>query len=129
MKHNAIIIVSLLAVSSVSATGNSSAATDNPLLGTWGTDAQCSRALILATGTKRAAPFDIQSEWLQNGDVWCRMGWSMQTQTQTGVIAEAWALCGEDDVRRHHLGLKLDGQLLSLVWNFKIKNGPLKRCN
>jgi len=54
-----------------------------PLYGQWGTEAQCAGELITPKGTKRASPFDIQSQWLRNGEVclWHKVGPLMRCDT------------------------------------------------
>ena len=101
----------------------------NPLFGVWGSETQCSRALITPKGTKFASPFEISTDWLGHGDVWCRLTWRSTDSTPNGVTAFAHALCGEDTVRDFQIKFNLEGEQLSLVWNIFHKNGPLQRCD
>lgn len=96
--------------------------------GKWGSDTQCTQALIVEGGTKRAAPFDIQPDWLGHGEVWCRLTWASVGQSESGAYAVVHALCGEDNVRDYQLRLSLALEQLWLVWNGQIENGPLRRC-
>jgi len=96
------------------------------LYGQWGTEKQCARALITPKGTKKAAPFDIQSDWLGHGDVWCRINWLSTDPTR---VVMAHALCGEDNVQGYRINFILDGSELTLVWNLQLRNGPLMRCS
>ena len=100
----------------------------NKLYGEWGTEQQCQRALITPKGTKRAAPFDIGSDWFGHDDVWCRLIWSTVLQTPDGLVAMAKALCGEDSVRDYQAKFELTNDALSVTWNLLYKNGPLMRC-
>jgi hypothetical protein len=104
------------------------AADQQRLFGKWGTDAQCSRALLIPNGTKKAAPFDIRPNWLAHGDVWCRLIW-LNAGTRSGnYFSIARALCGEDAVRNYYITFTLSNEELVLDWNLPLKNGPLKRC-
>ena len=104
------------------------AADQSSLYGIWGTEAQCTKALITPTGTKRAAPFDIGPDWLGHGDIWCRLNWGTVEQTATEIFAVAQAQCGEDAIRDYNIKFRLNESDLTLVWNLLIKNGPLMRC-
>ena len=95
------------------------------LFGQWGTEQQCLQALITPKGTKRAAPFNIQADWLGHGDVWCRLNW---LTTDPDQVAMAHALCGEDNVQGYRINFILKGSELTLVWNLQLRNGPLMRC-
>jgi hypothetical protein len=98
------------------------------LYGEWGTETQCSRELITPQGTRRAAPFDIQRDWLEQGDVWCQLIWRKVSATDDGLFGLASALCGEDTGRSYDLRFRLSGDQLTLVWGLWHKNGPLERC-
>lgn len=98
------------------------------LYGEWGTEMQCSRTLITPRGTRHASPFVIKRDWLQHGEVWCRLNWITEGTTTDGYYAMASALCGEDGVRSFRLSFKLSGDLLTLSWNPRLINGPLRRC-
>jgi len=100
----------------------------HPLQGLWGSEAQCSRALITPKGTKHAAPFDIRPDWLGHGDVWCRLNWTTVQSTETGTTAFANAICGEDTERNYQIGFNLDGDELTIAWNWTFQNGPMNRC-
>ena len=100
-----------------------------PLYGKWGTEAQCAGELITPKGTKRASPFDIQSQWLRNGEVWCRMNWGVVDKTEDGLFTVAQGQCGEDSVRGYNINFRLVGDELTLVWNLWHKVGPLMRCD
>lgn len=102
---------------------------DLPLIfGEWGTKAQCARKLIIPEGTKRAAPFVIQSDWLGHGDVWCRLKWSGDGSGPDKNFALALAICGEDDARDYQIRFNLSGDELTITWNLWHVNGPLMRC-
>ena len=94
----------------------------------WGTEQQCSRQLLTPKGTKRAAPFDIRSEWLGHGDVWCHLSWGTVAPADDGLFAIAHALCGEDTARSYDIKFRLRDDQLTLVWNLWLRNGPLMRC-
>jgi hypothetical protein len=107
----------------------SSIATGHEALhGLWGTEAQCARTLITPQGTKRASPFDIRADWLGHGDVWCRLLWSSVVATDSGTVAMAKGLCGEDAVRDYQIRFNLAGDALTIIWNMQHNNGPLRRC-
>lgn len=96
--------------------------------GTWGTDKQCAREPVKAGGSVLAEPFEIDAEWLKQGQLWCRLDW-FPVQLRDGErFSGAFAQCGEDAVRGHVLGMELAGEQLSLRWNVFLKNGPLHRC-
>jgi len=99
------------------------------LYGEWGTDTQCSRALISPKGTKHATPFNIQPDWLGQGDVWCRLSWLTVTENSDGVVALAHAQCGEDSARDYRITFELIEDSLNIRWNLSLKNGPLLRCD
>lgn len=98
------------------------------LYGEWGTEAQCARAPIVASGTKLSAPFNLQADWLGHGDVWCRLIWTSTLKRSSGLLAVADALCGEDAVYRYRIEFSLSSNELSIRWNQEFKNGPLSRC-
>ncbi|MEM7257214.1 MAG: hypothetical protein AAF404_07480, partial [Pseudomonadota bacterium] len=98
------------------------------LIGEWGTEQQCAGELITARGSVRAAPFKIQADWISHGDVWCRLTWVRAGDTADGFIAEARALCGEDDLRDYRIDFTLTDNKLWLRWNLQIENGPLRQC-
>jgi len=98
------------------------------LYGKWGTTAQCAESLIVENGTKRATPFDIRPDWLELGNVWCRLDWVYSKITSAGTFAVTRALCGEDSARDYQISFNLVGDELTLVWDERVKNGPLMRC-
>ena len=104
------------------------AAEHDIFFGKWGTDKQCAEDLIIPSGTKRAAPFDIRDDWLGQGDVWCRLNWSKVTQTDDKQSAVAQAICGEDDARNYRIKFDLTGEALKITWDLWHTNGPLMRC-
>ncbi len=104
-------------------------AADRELLyGEWGTKDQCARELITPNGTKLAAPFEIKSDWLGHGDVWCRLNWSNATSESNGLFIAAHGQCGEDSVINYRINFRLRGDKLTLSWNQWHKVGPLMRC-
>jgi hypothetical protein len=108
---------------------NSFASADqSDFYGVWGTNKQCAKELIVAGGSKHAAPFEITKDWLGHGDVWCRLFWVNTGSGQHGRFALARALCGEDDVRDYQLDLTLKNAELTLTWNRQITNNSLQRC-
>ena len=98
------------------------------LFGDWGTSAQCARELITPKGTKHAAPFVINSEWLRHGDSWCYLNWGTVAPSSDGLFAVAQAQCGEDAVRGYTINFRLNGEELNLSWDLWHKVGPLMRC-
>lgn len=105
------------------------AADRSALFAQWGTEAQCSGAIIKPGGTVRASAFDIRPDWLGHRNVWCRLIWSGTVSTVDGLIATATGLCGEDAVRDYRLRFSLSGDELTIIWNHQHKNGPLSRCD
>jgi len=98
------------------------------LYGLWGTETQCSRGLITLTGSKRAAPFEITTDWLGHGEVWCRLSWFTVVESENNVFASARALCGEDTVQNFRVSFNLEGEELTIGWNDLLFNGPFMRC-
>lgn len=98
------------------------------LFGIWGTEDQCSRALITPKGTKLHSPFEVSYDWLGTGDVWCRLTWTADKATSNGVTAFARAQCGEDSVRNYEIKFTLENEELNIIWDIFHKNGPLERC-
>ncbi len=96
--------------------------------GTWGTSKQCSRAPIKPGGTVLAEPFKISSDWLEQGQIWCRLKWYPMQRREGGVFTAAQAQCGEDSVRDYYLRMELSDDRLTLRWNFLLSNGPMVRC-
>lgn len=122
------LLLASIAVIALALTVTASIDYQDALYGEWGTETQCARGLITPRGTRRAAPFDIQSEWLQQGDVWCQLIWRKVAPTDGGLFGLAGAVCGEDTARNYDLKFRLNGDELTLVWGLWHKNGPLKRC-
>ena len=98
------------------------------LFGQWGSESQCARALIAPKGSKFAAPFGISADWLEHGDVWCRLNWKPASQSADRLFAFAYALCGEDAVRGYSIKFYLSGSELTIHWNDSHEVGPLRRC-
>lgn len=98
------------------------------LLGTWGTQAQCTRQTILPGGSVRAAPYEISEGWLRHGTFWCRLSWFPAQERPRGVYASVVALCGEDAVRTHTLAFVLEGGILRMAWNESLLSPPMQRC-
>jgi len=97
-------------------------------IGVWGTEKQCTKSLISPSGTKRAAPFEITSDWLNHDGIWCRLNWSSVGSGQDSLYAINRSICGEDDARNYHIKFDLNGDQLTIVWDFWHVNGPLMRC-
>ena len=98
------------------------------LYGQWGTLRQCSAELIVDDGSKKAAPFILSADWLSHGEVWCRLRWQHSDSTVEFTEATARAVCGEDSVRDYHVEMLLANDLLTLIWDRWLVNGPLRRC-
>lgn len=98
------------------------------LYGRWGQEAQCRGNLILETGTKRAAPFEIRPEWLKHSDLWCMLMWFPAQPREDGLFVSTRARCGEDSVRSYRLDMVLEDETLTLIWDEALVNGPLMRC-
>lgn len=98
------------------------------LYGVWGTAAQCARAPIISGGTVLSEPYEISSEWLRHGRIWCRLTWFPTEAREDGFFTGARAQCGEDSVRDYMLGMVVSGENLTLRWDFRLV-GPLARCS
>lgn len=96
--------------------------------GEWGTRKQCSGEPLIKGGSKTAAPFDIRSDWLGHGGIWCRLHWVSVVSIQDGTSGFARAVCGEDDTRDYVVSLLLAKGVLTLTWDQWLENGPLMRC-
>ena len=96
--------------------------------GTWGTNKQCARRLIKPGGSVKWEPFEINGQWLRQGNTWCSLNWGPLVSKADGFFTMAYARCGEDAVRSYLLGLELNEDKLKLRWNFPRMNGPLMRC-
>lgn len=106
----------------------SAQSTPPDLIGLWGSEAQCAQAPLLDGGSVLAEPFDIREGWLRHGAVWCRLAWFPAQPRDGGLFASARAQCGEDSVRSYGIGFLLDGDSLTLIWDERLRNGPLSRC-
>ncbi|MEO1066561.1 MAG: hypothetical protein AAFW47_04200 [Pseudomonadota bacterium] len=117
-----------LTLSALAATG--AVADDRSVFyGTWGTAKQCAREPIKPGGTVLAQPFEINEQWLRQGQYWCRLSWYPIEPRGDGFFSGARAQCGEDSVQGYSLGMVLsDEKELTLRWGFPTKNGPLNRC-
>ena len=98
------------------------------LQGTWGTASQCQEAVLVEGGTFRAKPFIIDEEWLQHGEIWCRLDWIASEARPDGAYASARARCGEDAVRTYVLRLLKKGDDLTLMWDENVVNEGLRSC-
>lgn len=96
--------------------------------GTWGTEKQCARKPIQKGGTVLAEPFEISSQWLKQGGVWCNLNWGIIEKLEDGHFAGVSAQCGEDSIRSYFLGLRLKEENLTIRWDFPRANGPLAIC-
>ena len=96
--------------------------------GTWGTAKQCARTPLKPGGTVLAAPFEINSQWLKHGNVWCRLNWFPIQPREDGAFTGARAQCGEDSIRDYFLRMERSGKELTLRWGLLLSNGPLVRC-
>lgn len=115
-------MISLLLVSSASS------ATHEMFFGAWGTKAQCAREPIKPGGTVLSSPFELDKQWLKQGQQWCILNWGVVEKRANGFFTAANALCGEDAPQSYFLGLILEGEDLTLRWDFPRSNGPLQRC-
>ncbi len=106
----------------------SDAAGREALFGIWGTSTQCAGEPIKPGGTRPASPFRIDTDWIAHGEIWCRLVWKTDDPRETGVFSSALAQCGEDSVQGYRLDLVLEGDVLRLIWNEALINGPLSRC-
>jgi len=104
------------------------AAEREALYGKWGTPKQCARELIKEGGTVLAEPFEINAQWLRQGQLWCRLNWFPTEVREDGLFTGAYALCGEDAAQSYTLGMVLSDSKLTLRWDFPLSNGPLERC-
>jgi len=98
------------------------------LYGTWGTAKQCAREPIKEGGTVLSEPFVISDQWMRHGQLWCKLSWFPIDQRKNGIFTGARAQCGEDSVRSYSIGMELDGDELTIRWDFPYKNGPLLQC-
>ena len=106
------------------------AAEHKAFYGTRGTQKQCSHAPIKTGGTALAEPYEIASGWLRQGNFWCRLNWGRPIEERGNeLFTAAHAQCGEDAARGYFLRMKLQNNELTLLWDFPVSNGPLKRCN
>jgi len=101
-----------------------------PLLGLWGTNAQCGGATVIDGGTYRATPFQITAGWLRHGSIWCRLQWFTPQIDGGGLYVAARAQCGEDAVNGYGIGFRHQAspETLTLIWDESLINGPLHRC-
>ena len=97
--------------------------------GRWGTLKQCSHEPIKFGGTVLAEPFEIDADWLRQGQLWCRLKWYPIEVRENGLFSGAFAQCGEDSVRDYSVGMILSDGNLTLRWGFPLSNGPLMRCS
>jgi len=98
------------------------------LYGTWGTEKQCTRAPVVPGSLVQSEPFEINSQWLRRGVIWCRLAWFPIEKRENGFFTGANALCGEDTLRSYLLSITLAEDELSILWEFPNKYGPLKMC-
>lgn len=106
------------------------AAADDPraaFYGIWGDAKQCAREPIIDGGSVRAAPFEIEEQWLRQGRIWCRITWLPVERRDGGAFTAAQAHCGEDSVQGYLIGMALQDETLTLRWDFPLI-GPLSRC-
>lgn len=103
-------------------------ATHEMFFGSWGTKAQCERTPIKAGGTVLSSPFEIDGQWLKQGQQWCTLNWGVIEKRDNGYFTAANALCGEDAPQSYFLGFILDDENLTIKWDFPRSNGPLRRC-
>jgi len=101
------------------------------LYGTWGTEGQCRGALIVEGGTVRASPVDIDERWLAQGGIFCVLTWFGATERPGELFASAHAVCGEDSAQGYRLDfvLRRDSHQMTLIWDERLFNGPLTRCD
>lgn len=98
------------------------------LYGTWGTDKQCSGAPIVPGSLVQSEPFEINSQWLRRGVIWCKLSWFPVEDRQDGFFTGANAICGEDTVQKYILSMTLAKDELTILWGHSNKKGPLKLC-
>lgn len=117
----------------IATAGGALAAEIADLDGTWGTPAQCARAVLVEGGSKTAEPFELRDGWLKHGQTWCALTWfPAQRHADGGFFAAARATCGEDSQRNYGLGFRLSvsggNETLKIIWDEALINGPLARC-
>ncbi len=127
-RHLAAAALAILAAAPVDASDHLGRDT---LRGSWGSDRQCARLPLLEGGTRTAEPFEIDGDWLRHGSTWCRLLWFEPSVRENELYIAATALCGEDSVQSYGLAFHytaLPRPALTLLWNQRHTNGPLRRC-
>lgn len=100
-----------------------------PFYGKWGTEKQCARKPIIPNGTFLAEPFEIDSEWLKHGQLWCNLTWYPVGKRENGTLfTNAHARCGEDSVRDYLMRFTLSDNELTISWDLTTQKGQLKQC-
>lgn len=99
------------------------------LYGTWGTEKQCARAPVVPGSLVQSEPFEINSQWLKRGVIWCKLSWFPVEDRQNGFYTGANAICGEDTIQRYILNMDFSNDELTILWRFSNKYGPLKLCS
>ena len=127
-KKNMIKRFAFYVVFSVLLAFSAQSATHEMFYGVWGTQAQCAREPIKPGGTVLSSPFEIDKQWLKQGQQWCILNWGVVEKRENGYFTAANALCGEDAPQSYFLGLILEGEDLTLRWDFPRSNGPLQCC-
>ena len=98
------------------------------LYGTWGTEKQCARAPLKPGSLVQSEPFEINSQWLKRGVIWCKLTWFPIETRKDGLFTGANAICGEDSIARYLLSMTLAHDELTILWGVANKKGPLKLC-
>jgi len=101
-----------------------------PFYGKWGDEKQCAGEPIIEGGTFLAKPFEINSEWLKHGQLYCSLTWNPVGKRENGTkFTSARARCGEDSVRGYSMRFILsDKDELTISWDLTTTKGPLKQC-
>lgn len=122
----AIALVSLLALPLSSAFAEDR----RPFYGSWGDEKQCARQPIIEGGTFLAKPFEINSEWLKHGQLYCSLTWNPVGKRDNGTsFTSAWARCGEDSVRGYSMRFILNEKdEMTISWDLTTVKGPLMQC-
>ena len=91
------------------------------LLDVWGTAAQC------AAG-EAASPLRIESDWIEQGGIYCYLAWQANYPRAGGFETHAFAQCGEDTLREYRIVLLFDGEALRVRWSDTYTTPALSRC-
>lgn len=98
------------------------------LVGVWGSSEQCVAYQRGKTDSPRLFPYHISDDWIEQGGIYCYLSWREAELADNGLLAFAFARCGEDNLLEYRLQLRLQQGRLRIRWSEDYTTRALEAC-